>query len=70
MRGDQPTHVVVLTNKQTKITKVVGAGWSEEWGISIVLDPGIVLDWRICDDYYLSVKPKSAKAVGRNNNVE
>jgi hypothetical protein len=55
--GSRPTHWIVVTHKRTKQWYVVGAAWEHEWGTGIVLNPGTVLDWRMCKEYYITFKP-------------
>lgn len=72
--GDKPTHTLWLTLKDnTNIKRPVGSGWVNKWGaVSIVLDPAIVLDWRICGEYYLTLKPSPPERWHKNrkNGVE
>lgn len=55
--GNRPTHWIVVTHKKTKRWHVVGAAWEHEWGTGIELNPGTVLDWRMCKEYYITFKP-------------
>ena len=56
-----PTHNVVLTSKTTGNKKPtyteVGAAWPMQSGngFSIQLNPGVVLDWRICETHYINL---------------
>lgn len=57
---EKPTHIVVVSHKTTKAKAVVGVAWQNEWGFSLCLNPGTVLDWRMCEEYFISVKPMDA----------
>jgi hypothetical protein len=67
-KNGRPTHVVVLTHKDTKVKSFVGAAWENEWGFTLVLNPGTVLDWRMHEEYFLSVKPQKVRPA--TNGVE
>jgi len=54
----QPTHRLVLKEKDGKRRTIAGAGWvNEEGWISLQLNPGVVLDSRLLEDHYLSLYP-------------
>lgn len=59
LNPEKPTHIVVVSHKVTKHRAVVGVAWENEWGFSLMLNPGTVLDWRMCEEYFISVKPAS-----------
>ena len=65
---ERPTHVVVLTHKTTKTSTVAGVAWSNEWGYSVVLNPGVVLDWRMHEEYFIAIKRQKER--GATNGVE
>jgi len=46
------------SNGKRKYAKI-GAGWKvfDDGTISITLNPGTFLDWRMNDDYYITLKP-------------
>jgi hypothetical protein len=54
-------NLVLTTRDGDRKYSHVGVAWQSEGekkGIHIQLNPGIVLDWRMMDDYYLSLYPK------------
>lgn len=64
MAGRPPDVEVYLVTKKPesngkrKYAKI-GAGWKvfDDGTISITLNPGTFLDWRMNDDYYITLKP-------------
>jgi hypothetical protein len=55
-RGTRPTHRVCITRKdpERKTRTYAGVAWENENGcISIVLNPGIIVDWR--DDVWINL---------------
>ena len=67
--GGRPTHIVYLVHKQTKIYTKVGVGWDHlgNGKVSIALDPGSVLDWRINEDFYINVSRRTEVEHDVNN---
>lgn len=58
--GGRPNRTVFLVNKKTKIYTRIGVGWETlEGKLSIVLNPGIVLDWRMCESFYININEDS-----------
>lgn len=52
----KPNRTVYLVHKDTKVYTKVGVGWeSVEGRLSLILNPGVVIDWRMCEDYYINV---------------
>ena len=72
----RPTHNVMLTHKVTKARSVAGVGWEQEWGFGIVLNPGVVLDWRMCDEYFITLRlrdpaePETSKEMAEHHPKE
>lgn len=58
--GRAPTHTLLLQHKDKENRRAkIGAGWANSWGgISIVLDPGVVLSHRDCEDHYFNLNPR------------
>jgi hypothetical protein len=59
MRPTRPTHQVIVTSKEEKGARgVVGVAWENDWGFTVILNPGTVIDWRMHDDgYAIYIKP-------------
>ncbi len=60
MAGKGPDYRVTVASKESDNRKTgkVGAAWkNEHGGISIQLDPGAVLDWRMCETHYITLWP-------------
>ena len=63
--GRRPDHEVFLVTKQppvgsdTRVYTKVGVAWSifDGAALNVVLNPGTVLDWRLCEDFYITIKP-------------
>mgnify|MGYP001195923043 CR=1 FL=1 len=53
----RPTHNVFLVHKDTKVYTKIGDGWKSYDNISIRLNPGTVLDWKLSERYYINVTP-------------
>jgi hypothetical protein len=63
----KPTHKILLVSHDDKKGdsrqySQVGVGWvlgqpGEGQTISLTLNPGVVLDWRIHERFYINVKP-------------
>jgi len=59
--ADRPDYRLVVGSKEKddngrRRYNEVGAAWSRaDGGIGIILNPGVVLDWRMCDQFYLSL---------------
>ena len=53
--------VAVTKNKKQNARNYseLGVGWKmfDDGTINITLHPGVCIDWRMCDDYYISIKP-------------
>ena len=62
--ADRPGYRLVVGSREKddngrRRHNVVGAAWSRADGsIGIILNPGVVLDWRMCDQFYLSLFPE------------
>ena len=66
---ERPTHQVVVTSKANpRDRSIVGVAWQSDWGFSMVLKAGIVLDWRMCETHFISIRPtwenREARATG------
>lgn len=63
--GDKPTHNLCIKRKdQRRVGSSafvqVGVGWQNEKGqISIRLDAGVSLNWRDCDDLWITLFPNT-----------
>ena len=57
--NDEPTHKLKLKarNRNDPATNVVGVAWEHDGGrrISIALHPGVVISWRDCEDFMLTL---------------
>ncbi len=52
-----PTHEITIRKKQGKgYATVIGVGWENEFGISLVLNPGVTLSHRDCEDHYINIR--------------
>jgi len=64
MGKKRPTHTVRLASKYVgaagRSYSTVGVAWLGPAGmLSVQLNPGVVLDWRISEDYFINVIPNS-----------
>lgn len=59
----RPDYKIRVTPKSDKKNySVVGAAWLTETGmISVKLNPGTVLDWRMNAEYFISLVPNESK---------
>ena len=61
MRGEYPAFTLVLVNKDNKKDKTIaGAAWHNNYGgLSLKLNPGIVIKWN--DEFFLNLNPRMTK---------
>jgi hypothetical protein len=56
--GRRPTHVITIQPKDSKVRTKAGVAWMNDKGwLSLTLRPGIVLDYRLNADHYISLYP-------------
>ncbi len=64
-KGNCPNFTLKVGNRVTKATTIAGAGWVTDYGgVTIKLNPGVVLDWRLCADHYIVLVPNEEKKHG------
>jgi len=65
MAGKKPDFELMLASKDDNPKRYsgVGKGWAlGSGGVSIQLNPGVVLDWRMNDDFWINLNPIGAEA--------
>lgn len=61
-KGNRPDFTLKVVNRTTKARTFAGAGWATDYGgVTIKLNPGVVLDWRMCEDHYIVLVPNEEK---------
>lgn len=77
MPGRKPDVEVYLVSKQLggdgkRKYAQIGAGWRvfEDGTLNLKLNPGTFLDWRMDQDYYITVKPYSNKTYKKDPNSQ
>lgn len=76
MKGKNPNVEVYLVSKgrnsagKRTYTKI-GVGWNmfDDGTVNLHLQPGTVLDWKITDDYYITIKPTNINTNTNTNNT-
>ena len=52
----RPTHKITMKKKDSNRPPIrIGSAWQNDIGFNFLLDPGVCISWRDCEDCYFNI---------------